>query len=69
MTLERFDISTNRYPLDDFEFGYDEYCGPPIGILKCEKFEILNLRPSPKKHDKKQSQKAGKQQTLFDASP
>ena len=53
----------------DFEFGYDEYCGPPIGVKSCEKYEKLNiskLSKSGKKQSQKQTKRPGKQQTLFD---
>ncbi len=49
----------------DFELGYDAYCGPPINILKCEKFKKLNIQKLAD-HLTKQDQKSGKQQTLFD---
>ena len=44
----------------DFELGYDESCGPPIGILRCEKYKKLSERLT------KQAQRPGRQKTLFD---
>ena len=49
----------------DFELDYDEYCEPPIGILKCEKYKKLNLRKSPEPGTK-QVHRPGRQETLFD---
>ena len=51
----------------DFEFGYDEYCGPPINILKCEKYKKLNIKKLSEQLTK-QAQRPGRQQTLFDNS-
>ncbi|MDO9536726.1 MAG: hypothetical protein Q7J68_00215 [Thermoplasmata archaeon] len=34
------EIVRNTYGIEiDFEFGYDGYSGPPVGIKRCEKFE------------------------------
>ena len=63
---EMAEIVRELYDIEiDFEFAYDEYCGPPIGILKCEKFKELDIRKL-SKPGTKQTPKSGRQQTLFD---